>query len=201
MKAISIKQTWAHLVASGLKDIENRVWKTTFRGTVYIHACGKPIEREKLYDVLTQDQWDLVFDASFVNKFDADKIYYSAIIGQVDIIDCVINHGSIWAEQTEVIGKTIEGDPLYKGKPIYNFVLANAILYDKPILNVKGKLKFWEFRDLIECRCCSNKETDEEMDICRQCEQEFCVSCQAPYNQFSQIDFPCCMNCYESDKD
>ena len=33
----------------------------------------------------------------------------------------------------------------YKDKPIYNWVLANPILYKKPILNVKGKLSFWEF--------------------------------------------------------
>ena len=30
-------------------------------------------------------------------------------------------------------------------KPIYNWVLANPVVYDKPILNVKGKLSFWEF--------------------------------------------------------
>ena len=29
--------------------------------------------------------------------------------------------------------------------PIYNWVLANPVLYEKPILNVKGKLSFWEF--------------------------------------------------------
>jgi hypothetical protein len=117
-----------------------------------------------------------------------ENLLVSAIIGQADIIDCVQDHKSIWAEH----GKAGE-------KPIWNWVLANAILYDKPILNVKGKLSFWEFRDLIECRCCTHKETDEEMHVCKRCEQEFCVNCQAPFNQHSEIDFDCCMDCYNRD--
>ena len=39
MKAITIKQPWASLIAAGLKDIENRTWKTNFRGRVLIHAA------------------------------------------------------------------------------------------------------------------------------------------------------------------
>lgn len=45
MKAITIKQPWASLIVSGLKDIENRTWKTNFRGRVLIHA-GKTRERQ-----------------------------------------------------------------------------------------------------------------------------------------------------------
>lgn len=38
MKTITIKQPWAWLIASGIKDIENRTWPTKFRGRVLIHA-------------------------------------------------------------------------------------------------------------------------------------------------------------------
>ena len=40
MKALSIKQPWASLIAHGIKDIENRTWKTNFRGRIYIHASS-----------------------------------------------------------------------------------------------------------------------------------------------------------------
>lgn len=30
-------------------------------------------------------------------------------------------------------------------KPIYNWVAKDPILFDKPILNVKGRLNFWDF--------------------------------------------------------
>jgi hypothetical protein len=38
MKAISIKQPFAWLLVNGFKDLENRNWKTNFRGEILIHA-------------------------------------------------------------------------------------------------------------------------------------------------------------------
>ena len=36
MKAISIKQPWAHLIATGKKTIETRTWETYYRGELLI---------------------------------------------------------------------------------------------------------------------------------------------------------------------
>jgi hypothetical protein len=194
MKALSIKQPWASLIAHGIKDIENRTWRTHFRGKIYIHTSAK--DAGALYERLNDKQIEAA------NNHWTDYPYpnrpLSAIIGEVDIIDCVVNHHSIWAEKTN--GSYV-GDGVFvlSEKPIYNWVLANPVLYDKPILNIKGKLSFWEFRNLIECRCCTNKETDEEMHLCKRCEQEYCVDCQAGFNQFSQIDYNCCQDCENRD--
>lgn len=50
MKAISIRQPWAWLIAHGYKDIENRTWNTKFRGPVLIHASSrKPTAAEVDY--------------------------------------------------------------------------------------------------------------------------------------------------------
>lgn len=38
MKALSIRQPYAWLIVNGHKDIENRTWRTPFRGRVLIHA-------------------------------------------------------------------------------------------------------------------------------------------------------------------
>ena len=38
MKALSIRQPWAWLIARGFKPIENRTWNTRFRGRLLIHA-------------------------------------------------------------------------------------------------------------------------------------------------------------------
>ena len=38
MKAISIRQPWAWLIAHGYKHHENRTWNTKFRGEFLIHA-------------------------------------------------------------------------------------------------------------------------------------------------------------------
>lgn len=177
MKALSIKQPWASLIAHGIKDIENRTWRTHFRGKIYIHACGKPLNRDTVHDVLNEKQWDFAFDEINPDKLDSYNLYYSAIIGEVEIIDCVINHSSIWAEKTEVIGKTIDNEILYNGKPIYNWVLANAKLYDKPILNVKGKLSFWfPDNDIVECIGCSQKFDSEFMEE-DDSGEKFCSEC------------------------
>jgi hypothetical protein len=133
MKALSIKQPWASLIAHGIKDIENRTWKTKYRGKIYIHACQN----------LPKDHWGLLNPLQYRKAMDFiidnndPVLQLGAIIGEVEIIDCVINHPSIWAEKTTLLEPSLE-------KTIYNWVLANPTLYDKPILNVKGKLSFWE---------------------------------------------------------
>ena len=140
MKALSIKQPWASLIAHGIKDIENRTWKTNFRGRIYIHASAK--ESGSVLDLLDSEQFE-EWTKYLNTKNRIPEKPYSAIIGEVDIVDCVINHDSIWAEKTEFAQSG--NQRFYKDKPIYNWVLANPVIYEKPILNVKGKLSFWEF--------------------------------------------------------
>ena len=149
MKALSIKQPWASLIAYGIKNIENRTWKTKFRGKIYIHSSAKFAFRD--FDgMLDDNQLKLAKELNCV-------LHTSAIIGEVDIIDCVINHSSIWAEESE-FNLGFEDD-----KIIYNWVLANPVLYEKPILNVKGKLSFWEPDiDLVECIACGQPVIENE---------------------------------------
>lgn len=44
MKALSIRQPWAWLIAHGYKPVENRTWNTKFRGEFLIHA-GKGFDK------------------------------------------------------------------------------------------------------------------------------------------------------------
>jgi hypothetical protein len=120
------------LICSGIKDIENRSWKCPQKyigQRVLIHASAKADDIKLAIDgQATAEEIQLL---SALNYCDENELY-SAIIGSVRFVDCVINHESIWAE-----------------KGVYNWVLANPILFDKPILNVKGKLGFWDY-DLKE---------------------------------------------------
>ena len=67
---------------------------------------------------------------------------------------------SIWAEQTDLYGLfdntqiwDKNGFESYDGRGIkgviYNWVATDAVLFEKPILNVNGKLRFWDY-DLPE---------------------------------------------------
>ena len=42
MKALSIKQPWANLIASGQKTIETRVWATPYRGSILLVSSKTP---------------------------------------------------------------------------------------------------------------------------------------------------------------
>jgi hypothetical protein len=55
-----------------------------------------------------------------------------AIIGEAKLIDIVKNSKEVFA---------IQGN--------YHWVMANPVLYEKPILNVMGKLKLWEYTPLL----------------------------------------------------
>lgn len=44
MRALTIRQPWAAFIAHSDKRIENRVWPTSYRGTLLIHA-GKTVDR------------------------------------------------------------------------------------------------------------------------------------------------------------
>lgn len=150
MKALSIKQPWASLIAHGIKDVENRTWKTNFRGRIYIHSTKDVIYWKNALSLNQIDQvrienYELL--AGIVRR-NLKVIPTSAIIGEVDIVDCVINYDSIWAEKMKTQPcEDVEGlDIISKGqKYIYNWILANPVLYEEPILNVKGKLSFWNF--------------------------------------------------------
>lgn len=50
MRALSIRQPWAWLIANGYKDIENRVWSTRYTGPLLIHA-SKGMTRDEYEDV------------------------------------------------------------------------------------------------------------------------------------------------------
>lgn len=44
MKAISIRQPWAHLIAEGIKTVECRSWTTKYRGPLLICVGKKPAD-------------------------------------------------------------------------------------------------------------------------------------------------------------
>lgn len=46
MRAITLWQPWASLIALGLKKYETRSWTTSYRGKLLIHAAQRPIDSE-----------------------------------------------------------------------------------------------------------------------------------------------------------
>lgn len=101
MKAITIKNPHAEAICLGVKDVENRSWRTSFRGRVFIHSASK----------------------SLPGRYSCPN---SAIIGSVEIIDCVLDSKSPHA---------VDG--------YWHWILRDPELFEFPILNIRGSLSFW----------------------------------------------------------
>ena len=125
--ALSIQQPWAWLIVNGHKKIENRKWRTNFRGQVAIHA-GQKIDYDAAIN-LQQGIHPVTLEDFSINTFQYAGKGTSGIVGVAEIVDCV--------EESE--------DEFFVGK--YGFVIANA----RPIefIPCKGALSFFKWKDRI----------------------------------------------------
>ena len=79
MKILSIRQPLAYLITQGSKNIENRSWRTNYRGPFLVHASLN-IDRR----------------ACLEHGLDPKKLQTGGVVGIADIVDCVQKHKSRW---------------------------------------------------------------------------------------------------------
>ena len=85
---LSVRQPYAWAIIAGIKDVENRSWSTKIRGRIFIHA-GK--NKQGLNDGMDH------LKKKGVRKLPKEQdMIFGAIIGSVEIVDCVKKHGSKW---------------------------------------------------------------------------------------------------------
>lgn len=128
MIALSIKQPWAWLIASGIKPIENRTWKTNVRGEFLIHA-GKTFDWDGYSWMISNmpevarkvaNQFNISFEG---NKFKISSDEMGGVVGMANIVDCVTSNDS----------------PFFFGP--YGFVVKDA--KQLPFFECNGKLGFF----------------------------------------------------------
>ncbi len=133
-KALTIKNPWADLIAADIKDVENRSRRTHYRGTVLIHSSKQIDSRwPNPFTLFTPEQIQAIPSEKISRIVHANDLKFSSIIGQVDIVDCIQDSKSIWA---------IPGQ--------WHWVLKNAIMYAKPVPNVKGQLGLWNYKGELD---------------------------------------------------
>lgn len=124
MKVLTIKQPWATLIMSGLKEYEFRGWKTKYRGKILIHA-GKSLEKE------------------YAEKFKCYNFEYplGVILGEATLVDCVKVDENFNNELRNI-------NPLVYGRSNhvenYAWKLEDVVIYEDPI-PVKGQLGLWNY--------------------------------------------------------
>lgn len=94
MKVLSIKQPWAWLIIHGGKDIENRTWKTKYRGRFLVHA-SQGMTRGEYEDARTLV--DDIGSMELYMRFPSFKaLQRGGIVGSVELVDCVTASDSPW---------------------------------------------------------------------------------------------------------
>ncbi len=170
---LSIINPISYLIVAGIKDVENRTWTNNYRGTLYIHSSGDAAahcyvrdyadilkihaEFDSIYDdadgypVITEDHTLLGFDREeneffltekgevyrkeyeLIKKYNPslqsnDPYFKSqAIIGTVELVDVIRNSDSPFAAPDQ-----------------YHWILANPVMFERPFLYIKGRLKLFE---------------------------------------------------------
>lgn len=126
MKALTIKQPYATLIAEGIKEYEFRTWKTNYRGEFLVHAeKGKNIQyMEKFKDL------DLEYPSGYI----------IAIASLENCIEVTNEFRNILKKKNPILYSHIINDKNWKG---YAFKLTNV----KKIENIpaQGKLSFWNY--------------------------------------------------------
>jgi hypothetical protein len=58
VKTLSVRQPWAWLLVQGIKTVENRTWRTNYRGPLLIHAGGRlDLDWREEIDRLAHPRW------------------------------------------------------------------------------------------------------------------------------------------------
>jgi hypothetical protein len=90
MKVIVVRQPWAWLIVHGFKDIENRTWKTRYRGLLLIQASATCQTQRKLDE---SRRFARKRGVKLPEEFDQ-----GGIVGSVQLGDCVTRSRSKWFE-------------------------------------------------------------------------------------------------------
>ena len=87
MKALTLYQPWASLVAIGAKRIETRTWKTTYRGPLAVHAA-RCIPKPYLFHSHSDFELRLLRLASAAAASDRNEFPRGAVLCICELVDC-----------------------------------------------------------------------------------------------------------------
>jgi len=136
MKAITLWQPWASLVALRIKRWETRNWWTNYRGPLAIHAAGKKSFHSHYMNAAQT--------SITTPDLKIEGLPFGAIVAVCDLTDCIEMTHQMIMEMTgheRMLGDWFEGR--------YAWKLENVRALDKPIV-VLGKQGLWSLPPSIE---------------------------------------------------
>ncbi len=131
MKALTLTQPYASLVAKGYKKVETRSWSTHYRGELAIHAARTfPASARRLCE---HEPF------CYALRCSAEELPLGAILAVCRLTDCFpITPGNLPPEPELSFGIYTPGR--------YAWVLEDVYMVDRPI-PARGRLGLWEWDD------------------------------------------------------
>lgn len=92
MKALSVQEPWAWAIVAGHKTVENRTWRTAYRGPLLIHAGGrlKSTSYAKILKIAAEDGFTVP---------PIEELPRGGVIGRVELVDIVTASDDPWFER------------------------------------------------------------------------------------------------------
>lgn len=131
MKALTLWQPWASLIAWGEKQYETRSWPTSYRGPLAIHAGLNDDTQEFL-------RLNVFYRVAFALA-DVDpgtRLPAGAVLCLVNLVDCVPTAGQRITQQEQNFGDWSTGRFAWKLELVEVFT---------PPIPAKGKQGLWEW--------------------------------------------------------
>lgn len=140
IKALSIRQPWASIIAAGEKLIENRSGTTHYRGPLAIHASKGWCHDDGLDPRVRAHYGRRPLQRDF------DDGHLGAIIALAQLVDCHLAEPdppccAPW-------GDLVHRSPRRGLVPAHHLVLADVVPVD-PTLRIDGQLGLWRVPDRI----------------------------------------------------
>jgi activating signal cointegrator 1 len=89
VKAITLLQPWASLVALGVKRIETRSWSTSYRGLLAIHAGARQVHSGQFLMLARTARSAGLIDADTEAQFRRLDVPFGAVVATCRLVDVV----------------------------------------------------------------------------------------------------------------
>ena len=134
LKALSLTQPWASLVVLGIKKIETRSWRTSYRGVLVIHAAkGFP---RWARDLCGDYPWSLALTNHGLSR--PEELPVGALLGAVMVQNCLQTTSDLQAVLSDEERQLGDYAP-----DRFAWQLSHALRFPRPI-PCKGALGLWE---------------------------------------------------------
>lgn len=152
--ALTLLQPWAWAVFYAGKDVENRIWWTSYRGPVWVTSSASTTR------VYYRNACAVLRERAGIVAPPYEELCFGHVLGVVTIVDCILPGGKVsagverpsLARGRYLADGRLEGatHPLHPAlwhfEDQYGYVLKNAVRLARPV-PCEGARKLWRVRE------------------------------------------------------